>query len=86
MAGQRFNVSLLRYCGTIELNESSSELPRYVALKVLTADSYGGPKSVYELEILKHISQTDLENPGYRHVVHLLDSFVIKAQMENIYV
>ena len=55
---------------------TSSQSPRHVALKILTADSYGGLKPVYELDILKHISRTDPSHPGYKHVVHLLNSFV----------
>jgi serine/threonine-protein kinase SRPK3 len=57
-------------------NKSSSQPPRHIALKILTADSYGSLKPVYELDILKYISQNDPSHPGYKHVVHLLDSFV----------
>lgn len=31
---------------------------------------------MYELDILKYMSQKDSSHPGYKHVVHLLDSFV----------
>ncbi|KAH7396111.1 kinase-like domain-containing protein [Pyrenochaeta sp. MPI-SDFR-AT-0127] len=54
----------------------TSQSPHHVALKILTADSYGCSKPVYELDILKHISQTDPSHPGYKHVVHLLDNFI----------
>lgn len=57
-------------------NSSSSQSPRHVAVKVLTSDSYGGAKPVYELEILKHISRINPSHPGYSHTVHLLNSFV----------
>jgi serine/threonine-protein kinase SRPK3 len=57
-------------------DKSSFQSPLYVALKILTADSFGGSKPVYELDIRKHISQTDHIHPGYKHVVHLLNSFV----------
>jgi serine/threonine-protein kinase SRPK3 len=45
-------------------------------LKVLTADSFGNSNPVYELEILQHINQTDIKNPGYHHVVQFLDNFI----------
>jgi serine/threonine-protein kinase SRPK3 len=38
---------------------------------------------VYELDILKHIGQTDTSHPGYKHVVHLLNSFVHKGPNGN---
>lgn len=44
-------------------------------MKILTADSYGGEKSVYELAILQHISAADPSHAGYKHVIHLLDNF-----------
>ncbi|KAI9744041.1 MAG: serine/threonine protein kinase, CMGC group [Candelina submexicana] len=48
---------------------------RHVALKILTADSYGGEKDVYELSILRHIKNANPDHPGYKHVVCLLDEF-----------
>lgn len=46
-----------------------------MALKILTADSYGGDRPLYELEILKHIRDADTSHPGYEYVAHLLDDF-----------
>lgn len=48
---------------------------RHVALKILTAESYGGEKDVYELSILRHIKTANPDHPGYKHVVCLLDEF-----------
>lgn len=46
-----------------------------MALKILTAESYGGERSVFELEILKHVRDADPSHPGYNYVAHLLDDF-----------
>ncbi|MCJ1261598.1 hypothetical protein MMC22_001464 [Lobaria immixta] len=48
---------------------------RHVALKILTADSYDEERSLYELEILKHVRDADPSHPGYKYVAHLLDDF-----------
>ena len=48
---------------------------RHVALKILTADSYGREKDIYELSILRHIKTADPRHLGYKHVVRLLDDF-----------
>ena len=53
----------------------SAHTPSYVALKVLTADSTEDSNPVFEREILQHVRQTDCQNRGYQHVVHLIDSF-----------
>lgn len=50
-------------------------MDRHVALKILTADSYGGQKDVFELSILRHIKTANPEHPGYKHVICLLDEF-----------
>ncbi|KAI9834760.1 MAG: hypothetical protein M1819_002846 [Sarea resinae] len=47
----------------------------HVALKILTADSYGGPKETFELDILYHLKTTDPSNPGAQHILGLLDTF-----------
>ncbi|KAI9749813.1 MAG: asparagine synthetase [Chaenotheca gracillima] len=47
----------------------------HVALKILTANSYGGEKEVFELEILRHIETANPDHPGHRHVISLLDNF-----------
>lgn len=48
---------------------------RNVALKILTAESYGGEKDIYELSILRHIKAANTDHPGYKHVICLLDEF-----------
>jgi serine/threonine-protein kinase SRPK3 len=48
---------------------------RHVALKILTADCYGGEKDTFEVSILEHIKATDLSNPGASHILGLLDYF-----------
>lgn len=48
---------------------------RHVALKILTADCYGGEKEVFELSILRHIKTANPDHPGYKHVIYLLDDF-----------
>ncbi len=48
---------------------------RHVALKILTAESYGGEKDIYELSILRHIKTANPDHPGYNHVIRLLDEF-----------
>ncbi|KAL9609607.1 MAG: hypothetical protein Q9167_005631 [Letrouitia subvulpina] len=48
---------------------------RHVALKILTAESYGGEKEIYELSILRHIKTVNPDHPGYKHVICLLDEF-----------
>ncbi len=48
---------------------------RHVAMKILTAESYGGEKDIYELSILRHIKTANPDHPGYKHVVCLLDEF-----------
>ena len=52
-----------------------SRVNRHVALKILTAESYGGEKDIYELTILRHIKTANVDHPGYKHVVCLLDEF-----------
>lgn len=52
-----------------------SRLNRHVALKILTADSYGGEKDIYELSILRHIKPANADHPGFQHVICLLDDF-----------
>lgn len=48
---------------------------RHVALKILTAESYGGEKDIYELSILRHIKTANTDHPGYKHAICLLDEF-----------
>jgi serine/threonine-protein kinase SRPK3 len=46
-----------------------------VALKVLTADSYGTENDIFELSILEHIRVKDVLDPGINHILGLIDSF-----------
>ena len=55
--------------------EGSFRANRHSALKILTADSYGGEKDTYELSVLEHIKATDSFNPGAQHILGLLDHF-----------
>lgn len=48
---------------------------RHVALKILTADSYGSTRDTFELSILEHIKAKGFSNPGASHVLGLLDHF-----------
>lgn len=52
-----------------------SRVNRHVALKILTAESYGGGKDIYELSVLRHIKTANPDHPGYKHVACLLDEF-----------
>ncbi|PWY81558.1 protein kinase [Aspergillus sclerotioniger CBS 115572] len=54
-----------------------SQQQRYVALKLLRADCYGGPHDIFEREILSKVSQisTTSTNEGCHHVSPLLDQF-----------
>lgn len=50
---------------------------KYVALKVLRADCYGGPHDIFEREILSRISEISNQSshPGCNYVSHLLEQF-----------
>ncbi|TWU72628.1 hypothetical protein ED733_000214 [Metarhizium rileyi] len=54
-----------------------SKCQRYVALKVLRADCYGGPHDIFEREILSRIKEVsrDSSHEGRFHVLHLLGHF-----------
>ncbi|KAI9375120.1 kinase-like domain-containing protein [Aspergillus egyptiacus] len=45
------------------------------ALKILSADCYGGQKDIFELEILQHLRDADPVHLGYPYITHLIDSF-----------
>lgn len=54
----------------------SPRTKQIVALKILTADSYGGKKDTYELDILNCISEKSRHDQKKgRHVLGLLDQF-----------
>lgn len=51
---------------------------QHVALKILTADSFGGEKATFELDILRHLASKVAESPGSpaaNHIVGLEDEF-----------
>ncbi len=56
-----------------------ASLNQHVAIKVLTAASYGGENPVYELEILQHIRKANPSHVGYNYVIHLRDHFLHKG-------
>jgi serine/threonine-protein kinase SRPK3 len=49
----------------------------HVAIKILMADLFGGPDSVFELNILRRIAAADLHHAGYAYVARLLEDFVL---------
>ncbi|PNH77056.1 hypothetical protein VD0001_g463 [Verticillium dahliae] len=51
------------------------ETKRHVALKVLTADSFGHQKDTFELDILKRIKAQHIQHAGNGHILGLLDDF-----------
>ncbi|KAM3423678.1 hypothetical protein BST61_g1092 [Cercospora zeina] len=58
------------------------EKESFVALKLLTADCYGGSYDIFEVDILKAIShqQHKLEDASESHVIELLDVFDTETQ------
>ncbi|GAB0137903.1 hypothetical protein EsDP_00006156 [Epichloe bromicola] len=52
-----------------------SESKQHVALKVLTADSYGQGKDSFEIDILQRIRSESATDPGRHHILQLLDNF-----------
>lgn len=46
-----------------------------MALKITTAESYGGENEIYELDILRHIKTANPGLPGHKHVLCLVDEF-----------
>ncbi len=54
---------------------ASSRVKQHVALKILTADSFGQEKDTFEIDILKHIRNEAVCDPRGVHVLQLLDSF-----------
>lgn len=48
---------------------------RHVALKCLTADSFGHGKDTFELDILMHLKAHTVSCPGTAHILGLLDHF-----------
>ena len=46
-----------------------------MALKILTAESYGGENEIYKLDILRHNKTANPGLSGHKHVLCLLDEF-----------
>ncbi|KAF5121855.1 SRSF protein kinase 3 [Metarhizium anisopliae] len=51
------------------------ESERHVALKIVTADSFGHGNDTFEIDILKHIRSEIASDPGRHHILQLLDNF-----------
>ncbi|EFY93145.1 serine protein kinase Sky1 [Metarhizium acridum CQMa 102] len=51
------------------------ELKQHVALKILTADSFGQGYDTFELGILRRIRAQNSSNPGATHILGPLDNF-----------
>ncbi|KAL4783991.1 kinase-like domain-containing protein [Aspergillus varians] len=47
----------------------------YRVLKFLSTECYSGAEDIFELEILKHLRDSNSEHPGYRYIPTLVDSF-----------
>ncbi|KAM5445530.1 putative non-specific serine/threonine protein kinase [Microsporum audouinii] len=53
----------------------NEEEHNFRALKVLSAECYGGEKDTYEREILEHLRTADPSHLGYAYISMLVDSF-----------
>ncbi|KAJ6446609.1 ATP-dependent DNA helicase II subunit 2 [Purpureocillium lavendulum] len=49
------------------------ETKRHLALKVLTANSFEHQKDTFELDILRHINDQQIQHPGKSYILGLLD-------------
>ncbi|KAH6848251.1 kinase-like domain-containing protein [Chaetomium sp. MPI-CAGE-AT-0009] len=58
-----------------DLTKPDGDEHRFLALKVLSAESYDQNKSVFEREILTHLRNGDRSHFGYPYVCHLVDDF-----------
>ncbi|KAI1260755.1 serine/threonine protein kinase [Xylariaceae sp. FL1019] len=58
-----------------DLQHRSSERRAFFALKVLSAECYGGQHDIFEREILRHLRDGDRNLLGYKYIVHLVDDF-----------
>lgn len=63
---------LLPYC---KYAHGSCRTRRHVALKMLTADSYGHQQDTFEMDVLGKIKSKGVATPGSQHVLGLLDNF-----------
>ncbi|KAL2144894.1 hypothetical protein VTI28DRAFT_8355 [Corynascus sepedonium] len=58
-----------------DLTKPDEDEHRFVALKILSAESYSGDKPVFEREILTHLRNGNQDLMGYDYICHLLDDF-----------
>jgi len=64
---------------SLSLRRSWSRDNRFVALKILRADSTSVKNQPKEADVLQHIAQANPQHPGHSHIVQILDSFVHKG-------
>lgn len=68
-------------CDTINIlmgclaHTKTSRYSYYRALKILSAECYGGSVDMSELEVLKRLNDSNRDHPGCRYVSTLIDSF-----------
>ncbi|EMR71387.1 putative cmgc protein kinase protein [Eutypa lata UCREL1] len=55
----------------------------YMAMKILSAESYNEEHPVYEREILEHLREADKSHPGYNSICHLQDDFELQGPNGN---
>jgi serine/threonine-protein kinase SRPK3 len=66
---------VLKLASAVLLVNHSCRTKRHVALKMLTADSYGHQQDTFEMDILGEIKSKGATTPGSQHVLGLLDNF-----------
>jgi serine/threonine-protein kinase SRPK3 len=59
----------------VQVNQLIHRDGSFKALKILSAESYGGKHDIREREILLHLRDADTGHPGYRHICTLIDRF-----------
>lgn len=52
-----------------------SDTRNFFALKILSAESYGTEKDIFEREILRHLRDGDSKQLGYNQICHLVEDF-----------
>ncbi|KAJ5349882.1 Serine/threonine protein kinase [Penicillium brevicompactum] len=62
------------YIGDV-YNNRDGDLCKYLALKILSAESYGTEHHIFEREILQHLRDGDPKQFGYDQICHLVDDF-----------
>ncbi|KAL0930689.1 serine/threonine protein kinase [Colletotrichum truncatum] len=65
------------------LRKDKDDAHGFLALKVLSAESYGAEKDIFEREILIRLRSGDSTYLGYKHVCHLVDDFEHKGPNGN---